>query len=97
MLASYPNVREVVWVQEEPANMGAWRALRHRFEAAVPAHLSLRFVARRGAASPATGFYATHQQQEAAIIEAALGDGAARPTGNNVGVAQAAIREGARS
>jgi 2-oxoglutarate dehydrogenase E1 component len=97
VLASYPNAREVVWVQEEPANMGAWRALRHRFEAAVPASLSLRFVARRGAASPATGFYATHQQQEAAIIEAALGDGTARPKGNNVGVAQAAVRGGARS
>ena len=59
----------------------------------MPAHLSLRFVARRSAASPATGFYATHQQQEAALIEAALGEGSKLPKGGtNVGVAQAAVR-----
>ena len=98
VLAGYPAAREVVWVQEEPANMGAWRALRHRFEAVVPSALSLRFVARRSAASPATGFYATHQQQEAALIEAALGDGRTLPSGpQGVLVTHAEIRREARS
>ena len=55
VFAAYPAATEVSWVQEEPANMGAWRALRHRFEAVVPAGHTLRFVARRSAASPATG------------------------------------------
>ena len=98
VFGSYPNAREVSWVQEEPANMGAWRALRHRFEAVVPAGHTLRFVARRSAASPATGFYATHQQQEAALIEAALGDGQTKATGTQgVSVAHAEIRREARS
>ena len=43
VLAGYPNLREVVWAQEEPQNMGAWRAIRHRLEETkprgCPAHL----------------------------------------------------------
>src|SRR5262249_13000450 len=35
LVASYPSLREVVWAQEEPQNMGAWRAIRHRLEEAV--------------------------------------------------------------
>ena len=98
VFAAYPQARDVGWVQEEPANMGAWRSLRHRFEAVVPAGHTLRFVARRSAASPATGFYATHQQQEAALIEAALGDGSAPVNGSNgVSVAHAEIRREATS
>jgi 2-oxoglutarate dehydrogenase E1 component len=73
VFAAYPHAREVCWVQEEPANMGAWRHLRHRLEQVLPREHQLSFVARRSAASPATGFYATHQQQEAALIEHALG------------------------
>jgi len=73
VLAGYPEARDVCWVQEEPANMGAWRHLRHRLEAVVPRGHRFRFVARRAAASPATGIYAAHQQQEAALIEQALG------------------------
>jgi 2-oxoglutarate dehydrogenase E1 component len=98
VFAAYPTARDVGWVQEEPANMGAWRNVRHRLEAVVPAGHTLRFVARRSAASPATGFYATHQQQEAALIEAALGDGEAPANGTNgVSVAQAMIRKEATS
>ena len=98
LFASYPNARDVGWVQEEPANMGAWRSIRHRLEAVVPAGHTLRFVARRSAASPATGFYATHQQQEAALIEAALGEGTVPQNGaNGVSVAHAEIRREARS
>ena len=36
LTASYPNLRELVWAQEEPQNMGAWRTIRHRLEAAAP-------------------------------------------------------------
>ena len=35
LTASYPNLRELVWAQEEPQNMGAWRTIRHRLEAAA--------------------------------------------------------------
>src|SRR5262249_53559133 len=37
VFAAYPHARDVCWVQEEPANMGAWRHLRHRLEAVLPA------------------------------------------------------------
>ena len=36
LTAGYPNLREIVWAQEEPQNMGAWRTIRHRLEAAAP-------------------------------------------------------------
>jgi len=93
VFAAYPHAREVCWVQEEPANMGGWRHLRHRIEAVVPESHRLSFVARRSAASPATGFYATHQQQEAAILEAAFG-GASEPAAaaNGLTVAHADVR-----
>ena len=98
LFASYPDARDVGWIQEEPANMGAWRSIRHRLEAVVPAGHLLRFVARRSAASPATGFYATHQQQEAALVEAALGAGTVPQNGSNgVSVAHAEVRREARS
>jgi len=95
VLARYPQARDVSWVQEEPANMGGWRHLRHRLEAVLsPAH-RLSFVARRSASSPATGFYATHQQQEVALIEHALGtsEPAARPQ-NVAAVVHGMAREG---
>jgi 2-oxoglutarate dehydrogenase E1 component len=97
IFAAYPHARDVVWVQEEPANMGAWRHLRHRLEAVLPPGHSLGFVARRSAASPATGFYATHQQQEAALIAQALGDPAPPGNGNGSGVAHAEVRADART
>ena len=37
LVASYPSLEEVVWAQEEPQNMGAWRSIRHRLEEALPA------------------------------------------------------------
>ena len=65
--------------------MGAWRQLRHRLEAILPPGRRLSFVARRSASSPATGFYATHQQQEAALIEHALGAAAPVAPGSDAG------------
>jgi 2-oxoglutarate dehydrogenase E1 component len=98
VFAAYPHARDVGWIQEEPANMGAWRNLRHRLEAVVPPGHTLRFVARRSAASPATGFYATHQQQEEALIEAALGEVATPGNeASGLSVAQAEIRREAAS
>ena len=98
VFTAYPQARDVGWVQEEPANMGAWRSLRHRLEEVVPVGHTLRFVARRSAASPATGFYATHQQQEAALIEAALGEGSAPEDGaSGLSAAHAVIRREALS
>ena len=92
LFAAYPHVRDVAWVQEEPANMGGWRHLRHRLEAVVPAGHALGLVARRSAASPATGFYATHQQQEAALIAHALGEASEAGGANGTAVSKANVR-----
>ena len=42
LVASYPELREIVWAQEEPQNMGAWRSIRHRLEEAAGARAACR-------------------------------------------------------
>ena len=59
LVASYPSLEEVVWAQEEPQNMGAWRAIRHRLEEAV-AGRPLRYVGRPWRASPSEGYPTSH-------------------------------------
>ena len=55
LLSRYPSLTEVVWTQEEPQNMGAWRAIRHRLEEGLPAEVDLRYVGRPWRASPERG------------------------------------------
>jgi 2-oxoglutarate dehydrogenase E1 component len=70
----YSNAREVRWVQEEPANMGAWRSTRHRIEGVLPPGTRLRLVARKASPTPATGNYHVHVEQERALLERALAE-----------------------
>jgi 2-oxoglutarate dehydrogenase E1 component len=72
LFARYPEARDLRWVQEEPANMGAWRNTRHRIEAARPAGVVLRLVARKASPTPATGYYKKHVDQERDLIERAF-------------------------
>jgi 2-oxoglutarate dehydrogenase E1 component len=72
LFARYPGARDIRWVQEEPANMGAWRSTRHRIEAVLPHEATLRLVARKAAPSPATGYYPMHVEQERLLVERAL-------------------------
>jgi 2-oxoglutarate dehydrogenase E1 component len=74
LIAGYPNLKQLVWVQEEPENMGAWRGIRHRLERHVPSGVALRYVGRQEAASPATGSHRVHEEEEAALVDAALED-----------------------
>ncbi len=67
-----PNLREVRWVQEEPANMGGWRHLRHRLEGALEHRLPVRVVARKAAPTPASGYYQKHVEQEQELLDRAL-------------------------
>ena len=73
LLAGYPNLREVVWAQEEPQNMGAWRALRHRLEEVKPEVVPLRYVGRPWRASPSEGYPTAHLREQDRIVRAALG------------------------
>jgi 2-oxoglutarate dehydrogenase E1 component len=80
VLRRYPNARDIRWVQEEPANMGAWRHLRHRIEGILPSGATLSLAARKAAPTPATGYHALHAEQEREMVDRALCEvGALRP------------------
>ena len=89
LFARYPQALDIRWVQEEPANMGAWRHLRHRLEGILPEGGVLRSVARKAVPAPATGYYALHVEQERDLIARAFD--AASP-GSAPGVATPANR-----
>jgi 2-oxoglutarate dehydrogenase E1 component len=72
LLSRYPNVAEVVWAQEEPQNMGAWRAIRHRLEEGLPAEVELRYVGRPWRASPSEGYPTAHVVEQDRIARECL-------------------------
>ena len=74
MLAQYPNANELVWVQEEPRNQGAWSMLlsaRH-LRGCIDERNALTCVARPYSASPAVGYASLHLEQQQTIIDEAL-------------------------
>ncbi len=72
LVASYPALEEVVWAQEEPQNMGAWRAIRHRLEEAIGGRVPLRYVGRPWRASPSEGYPTAHLQEQERIVTEVL-------------------------
>jgi 2-oxoglutarate dehydrogenase E1 component len=74
-LARFPQA-EVVWLQEEPANMGAWFFLQPRLDLLLAeSGRRVHYAGRRAAASPATGSAAVHTAEQEALLRAALGVG----------------------
>ncbi|HQY66918.1 MAG TPA: multifunctional oxoglutarate decarboxylase/oxoglutarate dehydrogenase thiamine pyrophosphate-binding subunit/dihydrolipoyllysine-residue succinyltransferase subunit [Pyrinomonadaceae bacterium] len=73
VIASYPNVKEFVWTQEEPKNMGGWSFVEPRFRSILPVGVTLQYVGRAASASPATGSYAIHNLEQTKLIEETLG------------------------
>ncbi|WP_026182349.1 2-oxoglutarate dehydrogenase E1 component [Leeia oryzae] len=71
-LAQYTGAKEIVWVQEEPRNQGAWHQIRHRLEACMTAKQTLAYAGRDSSASPAVGYMSKHTAQLKAFVEAAL-------------------------
>jgi len=69
----YGQAEEVVWLQEEPENMGAWSFVHARLHAALPERLRLRHVSRSESASPAIGSAALHQLEQADLLQRAIG------------------------
>jgi 2-oxoglutarate dehydrogenase E1 component len=70
-LGAYPNAREVVWVQDEPANMGAAFFVEPRLRTLVGKR-SLRLVSRAESASPATGSHKAHQIEQKKLLDEAF-------------------------
>ena len=72
MLAGYPKLKELVWLQEEPANAGAWDFLRPYLEELVPGKVKLDVISRRRRASPAEGSTAAHVYHQVALLDRAF-------------------------
>jgi len=68
----YPNLEEVVWVQEEPRNMGAWSFIGLHLWTMLSPRLPVNYIGRLDRASPAEGSVDTHTAEQARIIRAAL-------------------------
>jgi multifunctional 2-oxoglutarate metabolism enzyme len=71
-LDTYPNAERLLWVQEEPENMGAWGYLASRFERVLGARVEV--VSRDEAAAPATGSPSIHVRQQQRLLDQALAE-----------------------
>jgi multifunctional 2-oxoglutarate metabolism enzyme len=80
VLQRYPQEAELVWVQEEPRNMGAWRFVREQFldgrVEGLAAGRTLRYIGRRELASPAPGSHHAFAHEQEALVAEALRVGA---------------------
>jgi len=72
VIETYPNLNELVWLQEEPRNMGAWSYVEPRLRELVGNDLPIRYIGRPERASPAEGSAAQHASEQAAIVAAAF-------------------------
>ena len=72
LLESYPNLERVVWVQEEPRNMGARAFMRRRMASILPERLAYDYVGRQLRAAPGEGYSAAHKREQARIVRVAL-------------------------
>ena len=72
LLDKYPNLERVVWVQEEPRNMGARAFMRRRMASILPERLSYDYVGRQLRAASGEGYSAAHKREQARIVRVAL-------------------------
>ncbi len=72
VFAGFPELREIVWMQEEPHNMGAWGFVNSQIRQTVGHKYDLRYVGRPASASPAVGSMDIHRIEQANILAAAV-------------------------
>ena len=72
LIESYPNLKRVTWVQEEPRNMGARAFMRRRLAPILPKGMEYTYVGREFRASPGEGYAAAHRAEQRRIVEVAL-------------------------
>lgn len=70
--AKYPNLKEIIWIQEEPKNMGAWTFVEPRIREIATNTIEVNYVGRRRRSSPAEGDPDVHKKEQAGIIQKAL-------------------------
>ncbi len=69
------KAREIVWCQEEPGNQGAWHRIQHYLLRHLLPTQKLSYALRPSSASPAAGYLALHNEQQKAVVDAALTHG----------------------
>ncbi len=75
LIAGYPNLKHVVWVQEEPMNMGARAHVRRRLTRLLPKHLDdIEYIGRSYRASPSEGYPGAHVVEQERIVREALAE-----------------------
>jgi 2-oxoglutarate dehydrogenase E1 component len=73
IILRYPSTADIAWVQEEPRNMGVWRFMRSFVQPMLePSRRKIRYIGRTESASPASGSYKRHEQEQAEIVDAAF-------------------------
>jgi 2-oxoglutarate dehydrogenase E1 component len=72
LFTSYRDVREIVWLQEEPHNMGAWSYIEPHLRMMLPARATLRYIGRPARASVAEGDADMHLREQARILDEAF-------------------------
>ena len=72
LIRQYPNLREIVWVQEEPRNMGPQKFMLPQLRELVGPEVTVRDIGRPERSSPAEGYPAAHQVEQARIVAAAF-------------------------
>ena len=72
LIASYPSVKNIIWAQEEPKNMGAWSVMARRMPEMVPEGVEFRYVGRPPRAAPSEGYPAAHRLEQERIVLTAL-------------------------
>ncbi|MBV9440045.1 MAG: multifunctional oxoglutarate decarboxylase/oxoglutarate dehydrogenase thiamine pyrophosphate-binding subunit/dihydrolipoyllysine-residue succinyltransferase subunit, partial [Candidatus Eremiobacteraeota bacterium] len=76
LIASYPKLEHVIWVQEEPKNMGARAHVRRRLVESLPAGVAdIEYVGRPYRASPSEGYAGAHAVEQERIVREALTEG----------------------
>ncbi|MBM3667783.1 MAG: multifunctional oxoglutarate decarboxylase/oxoglutarate dehydrogenase thiamine pyrophosphate-binding subunit/dihydrolipoyllysine-residue succinyltransferase subunit [Actinobacteria bacterium] len=74
LIEGYPNLKEIVWTQEEPRNMGAWSVMQRRMPELLPEGVELGYVGRPPRASPGEGYAVAHtREQERIVLTCLLG------------------------
>ena len=72
VLEAYPDVTDIRWVQEEPANQGAWTFLALALPELIPRLTGIKRISRRAMAAPSAGSARVHDVEQAAVITAAF-------------------------
>jgi len=70
--AKYPNAKEVIWVQEEPENQGAWYQIKHHLKRCLLSQQKISHITRPASAAPAVGSARRHAEEQKALVDQAL-------------------------